>query len=558
MKLRISRPHIRVSQGESAFSAGNARWTNRDLDPIAKNARKWGVSSIIAYWISDALHAATWQFASGMIAVGLTYREALGIVALSFFIISLVIAANGTVGAIYHVPFPVIARASWGFWGSYIAIISRVILAIFWFAIQNVNGGNAVRVMIGAIWPSFLDLPNAIPESQGITTAGMVGYLIFWLIQVPFLCMHPNKLRWLFTVKSVLVPIAWIAILIWSFVTVQGGGEVFAKQAPTVSGSKYSWLFLANMTSVLGNYSTLSVNMCDFTRYSRVSPHWQLLYIPMLPMVFTFFSFIGIAASSAGQVHYNLSSIPWDPTVLISYWSNRACRFFGAASFALASLGVNISANSLSAANDFTALAPRYINIRRGQILCALLSWCLVPWKILESASNFLTFMSAYAIFLGPIAAIMMFDYWVVNRRRYDCLALYQPHNPRYRYTFAIPGLSGKSMSGTNWRAVVSFIVGVAPSLPGLVNAVNSHIDVGVGIHPYEFGWLLGFVATSIAYLSLSWLFPAQETQIDRAVLPDEIYDRGMVIEGMEADDPDGKNGVLDSQEKHMDVEKAV
>ncbi|KAJ5229041.1 hypothetical protein N7489_009749 [Penicillium chrysogenum] len=558
MKLRIPRPHTRVSQGESAFAAGNARWTNLDLDPIAKNARKWGVSSIIAYWISDALHAATWQFASGMIAVGLTYREALGIVALSFFIISLVIAANGTVGAIYHVPFPVIARASWGFWGSYIAIISRVILAIFWFAIQNVNGGNAVRVMIGAIWPSFLDLPNAIPESQGITTAGMVGYLIFWSIQVPFLCMHPNKLRWLFTVKSILVPIAWIAILIWSFVTVQGGGEVFATQAPTVSGSKYSWLFLANMTSVLGNYATLSVSMSDFTRYSRISPQWQLLYIPMLPIVFTFFSFIGIAASSAGQVHYNLSSIPWDPTVLISYWSNRACRFFGAASFALASLGVNISANSLSAANDFTALAPRYINIRRGQILCALLSWCLVPWKILESASNFLSFMSAYAIFLGPIAAIMMFDYWVVNRRRYDCLALYQPHNPRYRYTFAIPGLSGKSMSGTNWRAVLSFIVGVAPSLPGLVNTVNSHIDVGVGIHPYEFGWLLGFVATSIAYLSLSWLFPAQETRIDRAVLPDEIYDRDMLVEGIETDDADGKDVVLDAQDKHMDMEKAV
>jgi NCS1 nucleoside transporter family len=173
---------------------------------------------------------------------------------------SFVIAANGAVGAIYHVPFPVIARASWGFWGSYIAIISRVILAIFWFAIQNVNGGNAVRVMIGAIWPSYLDLPNDIPASQGITTNGMVALFIFWLIQVPFLCMHPNKLRWLFTIKSVLVPIAWIAILIWAFVAEKGGGGIFTKQSASVSGSKYSWLFLANMTSVLGNYATLSVN----------------------------------------------------------------------------------------------------------------------------------------------------------------------------------------------------------------------------------------------------------------------------------------------------------
>lgn len=213
-----------------------------------------------AYWISDAFNAATWQFAGSIIAVGLTYREALAIVAISFFIMSFVIAGNGAVGAIYHVPFPVIARASWGFWGSYIAIISRLILAVFWFAIQNVNGGNAVRVMLGAIWPSYLTLLNGIPESQGITTNGMVGYLIFWIFQFPFLCMHPNKLRWLFVVKSVLVPIAWIAILIWAFVAEKGGGDIFVQQTATVSGSKYSWLFLVNMTSVLGNYATLSVN----------------------------------------------------------------------------------------------------------------------------------------------------------------------------------------------------------------------------------------------------------------------------------------------------------
>jgi len=471
---------------------------------------------------------------------------------------SFVIAANGAVGAIYHVPFPVIARASWGFWGSYVAVISRVILAIFWFAIQNVNGGNAVRVMLGAIWPSYLSLPNGIPESQGITTNGMVGFFIFWLVQVPFLCMHPNRLRWLFTVKSVLVPIAWIAILVWAFVAEKGGG-VFSTQTATVSGSKYSWQFLANMTSVLGNYATLSVNQSDFSRYSRVSPRWQLLYVPMLPLVFTFISFIGIAASSAGQAHYNLSSIPWDPTVLISYWPNRACRFFGAFSFALASLGVNISANSLSAANDFTALAPQYINIRRGQILCALLSWCLVPWKILESAGNFLTFMSAYAIFLGPIASIMLFDYWVVNRRRYDTLALYQPKNPIYSYAFSVPGLSGKSMAGVNWRAIVAFLVGVVPSLPGLINSVNPNIDVGTGEHPYQFGWLLGFVATTIVYLLLSWMFPAMESRIDRAVLPDEVYeDRGVVVEGLEADDSDRKELRSDAHEQPLHVQKVV
>ena len=265
------------------------------------------------------------------------------------------------------------------------------------------NGANTVRVMIGAIWPSFLTLPNHIPESQGIDDATMISFLLFWLAQIPFLIMHPNQLRWLFMAKTAIVPCAWVAIMIWAFASTDGG-EIF-DQKPAITGSAYSWAFLSSMTSVIGNYATLSVNQADFSRYSRVSVKWQCMYVPMLPFFFTFIAFIGIASSSAGGYHYGV--IEWDPMALVAHWNNRAARFFAAFSFALAALGVNISANSLSAANDLMALMPQFVNIRRGQLLTALICWALVPWKILASAGSFLNFMSAYAIFLGPIAAIM-------------------------------------------------------------------------------------------------------------------------------------------------------
>ncbi|BCR85977.1 uncharacterized protein ACHE_21435S [Aspergillus chevalieri] len=404
--------------------------------------------------------------------------------------------------------------------------------------------------MIGAIWPSFLRVDNGIPAGQGITTQGMVGYTIYWIVQLPLLCVRPEKVRWLFVVKSVVVPVAWIAILIWAFVA-EGGGSMFQESpsSTTMSGSTYSWLFLANMTSILGNYATTSVNQSDFSRYSRVSARWQLLYVPMLPIVFTFISFIGIAASSAGQARYygGTGDVPWDPTVLISNWSSRACRFFAAASFVLASLGVNISANSISAANDLAALAPRFFNIRRGQLLCAVLSWCLVPWKILESAESFLNFMSAYAIFLAPVAAIMLCDYWVVKQSKYDTLALYQPFNQTYRYSFARV-IYGKEVSvwGVNWRAIAAFLAGVVPSLPGLIHSVNGSVEVGVGIHPYQFGWFLGFVGASGVYVGLSWWFPARETVVQRAVLADEIYEgralTGLGIEEVETEAEAGRD----------------
>ncbi len=118
----------------------------------------------------------------------------------------------------------------------------------------------------------------------------------------------------------------------------------------------------------------------------------------IIPTVFTLIGFVGIAVTSAGEVLYGETL--WDPLKLIDRWDNRAAAFFAAFSFFIATLGTNISANSLSAANDMTVLFPRYINIRRGQIICAILGgWALCPWEILATAPGFLTFMNGYVLF---------------------------------------------------------------------------------------------------------------------------------------------------------------
>lgn len=284
----------------------------------------------------------------------------------------------------------------------------------------------------------------------------MNSFLV-WLAQIPFLYMHPNNLRYLFITKSILVPICFIAMLIWAFRSTGGtGGPLLSSSAKaTVSGSAYSYAWLSSLTSVrfylsqsgppplsqiskithtanakqptqvIGNYATLSVNMPDFSRYSKSRVQWQYLYVPLLPLTFTSIAFIGIACTSAGAAHYG--ALDWNPATLIAHWPNRAARFFAAFAFSLAALGVNISANSLSAANDLAALFPSYVDIRRGQLVCALVAWVMVPWRILASASGFLNFMAAYSVFLGPIAAILVWDFWWVHGMKYDVVALYHP-----------------------------------------------------------------------------------------------------------------------------------
>jgi len=198
----------------------------------------------------------------------------------------------------------------------------------------------------------------------------------------------------------------------------------------------------------------------------------------------------------------------WDPLQLIDRWDSRAASFFAAFSFTVATLGTNISANSISAANDMTVLFPRYINIRRGQIICAVIGgWALCPWEILASAPGFLTFMSGYTVFLGPFAAIMVFDYWIVHNGNVDVPAMYDPRG-RYKY-----------WNGINWRAAVALLFSVIPSLPGLAASINLDIHVGNASKLFDIAWLYGFFTAGFLYWTLSSLFPARETYLEKADL---------------------------------------
>ena len=93
---------------------------------------------------------------------------------------------------------------------------------------------------------------------------------------------------------------------------------------------------------------------------------------------------------------------------------------------------------------------------------------------------------------------------------------------------------------------MIAFVVGVAPNLPGFINSINSNIDPGVGKRPYTFGWILGFIGTSLVYIVLNLIWKPTDTFIPRAIYPDEVYDAGEGygaerIEGSEANSSGGK-----------------
>jgi NCS1 family nucleobase:cation symporter-1 len=288
------------------------------------------------------------------------------------------------------------------------------------------------------------------------------------------------------------------------------------------------------MSSVTGSWATLACNIPDFSRYAR-SSRGQFIQLPVLPIIFTLCAVIGIVTTSASEVVYGEQI--WNPLLIIQKWldlghGGRAAAFFAATSWYIAQVGTNITANSISAANDLTVLFPKYVNIKRGCIIAAIVGgWVIVPWKIISSAETFLSFMGGYSVFLAPIAGILASDYWLVKKQNYDVPALYDP-NGRYSY-----------FRGTNWRAVMAMLISVCPNLPGLAYSIGynstsgtSSVSISAGARNlYTFDWLFGFVTSIVVYTALSLILPDKESLVSET-----IYGHDVVVGGIPSDEEGG------------------
>ena len=481
-------------------------WTNADMDPVPPQYQTWTLWTWMAYWATDTINLGTWETASSVIAIGLNWRDAIPIMVVGTSCVAIPMVLNGAIGARLHVPFSVIVRSSFGYYFGYFCILSRCILAMFWLGIQGANGAICITIMLAAIWPSY----NRIPGQELGGTQYMISYFLFWIIQLPLLLIPPTRLRYLFAVKLVAAPVTAIATMGWIVHKAGGSGELF-NLPETVHGSQRAYLWLSSMSAVTGSWATLACNIPDFSRYAKTG-RGQFIQLPFLPMIFTVCGVLGIITTSASYVVYG--SYLWNPLDIVTHWldnrGGRAAAFFAALSWYIAQVGTNITANSISAANDMTVLCPRYINIKRGCIIAAVIGgWVIVPWKILSSATTFLAFMGGYAVFLAPMAGIIASDYWLVKRLQIDVPALYNPHG-RYRY----------NKTGINPRAFFAFFCAVGPLLPGLAYSINpggTHISEGTK-HLYTFDWLYGFVVSIILYTGTSYIWKPKDALISKTV----------------------------------------
>ena len=211
-----------------------------------------------------------------MVANGLSWWQSWLCVWIGYVISASFICMTGRIGATYHIPFPVVSRASFGVWGSLWPVFNRAAMACIWYGVQSwiggmfshpsaqirrvdVGTGECVTLMIRSIWTSYENVPNSMPSSSGTTTRDYVSFFLFWACSLPAIWFPVHKIRHLFTAKAYFVPPAGVAFFIWSIVRAHGIGPI-VRQPATKSGGALGWAMVQGIMSSIANFATLIVS----------------------------------------------------------------------------------------------------------------------------------------------------------------------------------------------------------------------------------------------------------------------------------------------------------
>jgi NCS1 family nucleobase:cation symporter-1 len=453
---------------------------NKDLAPVPGAARHWGTYNYAALWIAMSVNIPTYMLASGMIAGGMNWRQALGTVFLGNVLVLIPMLLNAHAGARYGIPFPVFARASFGVLGANIAAILRALVACGWFGIQAWIGGEAINAMLVALAPAWNNFRWGVA----------ICFIAFWLLNVIVIARGIETIRFLQGVSAPCLLVLGLVLLAWARSRAGGFGLMLSAPSKFQDFRSFFRFFVPSLTGVVGFWATVALNIPDFTRFAKSQRAQALGQALGLPATMTFYSFIGIAVTSATAMIFGQAL--WDPVAVLSRLGNPLAVIVAMIALLVATLNVNVAANVVSPANDFSNLYPRRISFRAGGLITCFLGIAMQPWRIMASYGNYIfNWLVGYSGFLGPIAGVMICDYFVIRRKVILVEDLYRRGG---FYEFS---------RGVNGRAVAALALGCGVALVGKVVPAVAIL--------YNYAWFVGFGVSFAAYYALMRLRPDPE-----------------------------------------------
>jgi nucleobase:cation symporter-1, NCS1 family len=476
--VKHSKP-VEMSEGEKplgdsaggAVAAGRGRsWLwNKDLAAIPMEKRTWGTYNYAALWVAMSVNIPTYMLASGMIAGGMNWKQAIFTVFLGNVLVLIPMLLNAHAGAKYGIPFPVFARSSFGVLGANVPAILRALVACGWFGIQTWIGGEAINTLLAAVIQGW--------------DHRWICFFLFWLLNVVVILRGINTIRFLQGLTAPALLLLGLAMIGWAYVKAGGLGPMLSAPSRFHTFGEFFKFFVPSLNGVVAFWATVALNIPDFTRYAKGQREQMLGQAIGLPATMTLYAFIGVAVTSATVILFGQAI--WDPVVVMSRLGNPIAVVVAMIALLAATLNVNVAANVVSPANDFSNLYPRKISFKMGGLITCVVGGLLFqPWKLLASYGSYIFgWLGGYSSFLGPIAGVLIADYYLVRKRIILAEDLYERGG---FYEFS---------GGVNWRAIGALAAGIFVALIGLFVAPLAGL--------YHYAWFVGFAVSFLVYLAI-------------------------------------------------------
>ncbi|NVI09308.1 NCS1 family nucleobase:cation symporter-1 [Paraburkholderia youngii] len=465
---------------------------NADLAPA--RVRNWGAFSIFNVWTSDVHSLWGYYLAASLFLLCGSFINFVVAIGLSSLVIYGLMNLIGYAGEKTGVPYPVLARASFGVWGANLAALVRAVVACFWYGAQTAAASSAIVALLIRS-PSLMHFQTN-SHLLGHSALEVICYVVVWALQLLIIQKGMETVR---KFQDLAGPAVWIAMLILAVgLCVKAGGFSFEHGIPMatllqktrdagVSGEPGSpWALMAVGATWITYFAALYLNFCDFSRYAKDRDAVRKGNLWGLPVNLIAFSLVaGVTTIAAFKVYGEVLLHPEQISARFDSWT---LALIAAVTFAVATLGINVVANFVSASFDISNTFPRRISFRTGGLIAAAIALILYPFAPWEG--NAAHFVNAIGATMGPLLGIILVDYYVVAKGSINVAALYEEYG-EYRYE-----------GGWNVNALAAAAIGSVFStfLPNLGNLLPVWWNT--------YGWFFGVLIGGGMYLILATLRP--------------------------------------------------
>src|SRR5262245_20136072 len=460
---------------------------NEDLAPVKE--RRWGAFSIFNVWTSDVHSLWGYYLAASLFLLCGSFLNFIIAIGLGSLVIFFLMNLVGYAGVKTGVPYPVLARASFGIWGANVPALVRAVVACFWYGAQTAAASGAIVALL-----TRSEGMMAFHQSShflGHSTLEVICFVIIWALQLLIIQRGMETVR---KFQDWAGPAVWIMMLILAiYLSIKAGSLSFGSEIPQdvllektkdagVPGEPGSVAALFAVAATWITYfAALYLNFCDFSRYAPDAATVRKGNLWGLPVNLILFCLVaGVTTTAAFTVY---GEVLLHPDQISAKFDSWFLALLAALTFAVATLGINVVANFVSPAFDFANVFPKQISFKRGGYIAAGIALVLYPWAPWQTgAAQFVNFIGAT---MGPVFGIMMVDYYLIRKGALDVSALYQ-ENGEFRF-----------QNGWHVKAFVAFFVGMIFSsiLPTFTTILPSWWGV--------YGWFFGVAIAGAVYYAL-------------------------------------------------------